>query len=107
MARKTNAGNDYEHQSRQRECNDEMARNGERVRHHAKQIENQHENEQREDERKILHPVLAGVLIDHIGNEFVGDFSNRLQPCRDQCPLARRKCQKADNQNNGQHHEQR
>ena len=52
-----------------------------------KKLAQQHEHEQREDEGEEFQPVLAGRGMDHVGDEFVGDFrhglgAGRHQPAR-------------------------
>ena len=47
-------------------------------------FDDQDEHEQREHEREELHPLVAGGALQRVGDEFVGQLRDRLQPARHQ-----------------------
>ena len=67
-----------DHQAGQREGDGDLAGDGEAARHHAEEVAAQHEHEEREDEGEEFQPVLAGGRMDHVGDEFVGQFRHGL-----------------------------
>ena len=76
-----------EHDRGEREGDDDVARDGEAVRDQPEQIAEQHEHEQREDEREIrLARAVAGIGIDHVGDELVAHLGDRLPSAGHQRP---------------------
>ena len=71
-------------QAGQREGHRDLAGDGEAAGHHAEEIAEQHEDEEREDEGEEFQPVFAGRRMDHVGDEFVGQLGHRLAARRHQ-----------------------
>lgn len=61
-----------------------MAGDGEEVREEPEQVREQHEHEQREDQREKLHSLAAGRVAQHVGHELVGHLRHRLEAGRHQ-----------------------
>ena len=96
-----------DHEHREREGDDDVARDREESRDHAEQVCRQHEHEEREDEGEELHPLLAGGIAQGAGDEIVQDLGDRLRAARNDGALARGVEQAADDHSGGADHEQR
>src|ERR1700719_4680973 len=75
-----------EHEQRQRCSDDDMARHREIVRDDPDHVGDQDEHEQREHQREELHPALANGVAYGVGDEFVGEFGDRLHAPRHELP---------------------
>ena len=67
---------------REREGDDDVARDREEARDHAEQVRGQDEHEEREDEGEELHPLLAGRVAQGAGDEIVQHLGDRLGAAR-------------------------
>ena len=67
-----------EHEQRQRRGDDDVARDGEGAGDEPDHVDGQDEHEQREHEREEFHPLGAGGAFQRVGDEFVGEFRDRL-----------------------------
>ena len=57
--------------------------------------------------REELHPLRAGGVAQHVGDEFVGHFGDRLQAAGDEAAARRRQIQEGAGGGDGRHHEER
>src|SRR5690606_1958090 len=94
------------HQHGEREGDDDVAGKGEEIRHHAVEIADEDEQEQREHEGEELHALGAGVTSDHVGHEFIGHFRSELPTVRHQPAPARGEDEIGRDGRDRQHHEQ-
>ena len=74
-------GQKYEQRERNR--NDDVTCDRERVRNNPDHIQYQDEHENREHEREEFHALRAGGAAQRFCHEFVGRFRDGLQPSRD------------------------
>ena len=60
-----------------------MAGRRKKERDHAKQVGEKNKDKERKDEGEEPETVFTGGRTDHIRDEFIRHFGNRLRPCRD------------------------
>ena len=77
-------GDQDEHDRGEREGNDDLAGCGVAVGDHSQQVGKQNKSEERKDEGEELPPALPDIAVDHIGDELVEHFGNRLPSARNQ-----------------------
>ena len=79
----TDHGHRHENQQGQSPRHRDMRRGGKGARQQAKEVREHDEQEQREDIGEELEPVLARHILDHLVNETIGQFRDRLRAARD------------------------
>ena len=96
-----------EHDRGEREGNDDLAGCGIAVGNHSQQIGKQNKGEERKDEGEELPSALSDIAVDHIGDELVKHFGNRLPAARNQRRATGSEHHQRGDEDDGDGHHQR
>ena len=96
-----------EHKPCHCESDDDVARYGERGWDHPEQVTEQDEDEKRENEREIFHPLAAGIVLDDAGHELNEHFRTCLYTARHKLAAAGCNRKEQGDHTDNDHHPQR
>jgi hypothetical protein len=95
-----------EHDCGERKGDHDLAGDGVAVRDHPQEVGEQNEHEEGEDERKKFAAVMPGIGLDHVGDELVAHFGDRLPSAGNKRPLARAEHDQRGDQRHRNRHQQ-